>query len=309
MKIYTLDGAINAFFSAQISPTRQECDDLAPEIVRGPMYPFHSPLDVGIIQLAQEIHGDVVPPTQYYGEIESGPTAPVQIYIIKKLSGITYIDVVLQYQRNPSCSMPKLRVIQDLSRYFASAWLQPQYVPQAKRQENQEQISKKLYILNSALPPRYCTLISSLQADLHQLYSPIYPQVLTHGDLNAMNTFVMPVTGQISGLVDWAEASILSFGMGLYGLEIMLGNMDSQGWKYNENRRELEEEFWRLFWDAVDGEKVGPKRQLWSTIKVARELGILLWYGFAWDEGIHERPVSATDTISIRYIDTFLLST
>ncbi|KAI1979099.1 hypothetical protein LOZ53_000367 [Ophidiomyces ophidiicola] len=255
MKIYTLDGAINAFFSAQISPTRQECDDLAAEIVRGPVYPLsiqgcfsytvstngdeenkivqfrvsHSPLDVGIIQLAQEIHGDVVPPTQYYGEVGSGPTAPLQIYIIKKLSGITCIDMVLQYQRNPSCSMPKLRIIQDLSRYFASAWLHPQDVPQAKRKENQEQISKKPFVLNSALPPRYCTLISSLQADLHQLYSPIYPQVLTHGDLNARNTLVMPVTGQISGLVDWAEASILPFGMGLYGLKIMLGNMDSQG--------------------------------------------------------------------------------
>ncbi|KAI1960766.1 hypothetical protein LOZ58_003839 [Ophidiomyces ophidiicola] len=304
MKIYTLDGAINAFFSAQISPTRQECDDLAPEIVRGPMYPFHSPLDVGIIQLAQEIHGDVVPPTQYYGEIESGPTAPVQIYIIKKLSGITYIDVVLQYHRNPSCSMPKLRVIQDLSRLAPPPIRTTSKATRKSRTDLEKAIHSQF-----RLAPRYCTLISSLQADLHQLYSPIYPQVLTHGDLNAMNTFVMPVTGQISGLVDWAEASILSFGMGLYGLEIMLGNMDSQGWKYNENRRELEEEFWRLFWDAVDGEKVGPKRQLWSTIKVARELGILLWYGFAWDEGIHERPISATDTISIRYIDTFLLST
>ncbi|KAI1912747.1 hypothetical protein LOZ61_003185 [Ophidiomyces ophidiicola] len=206
MNIYTLDDAINAFFSAQISPTRQECDE-ENKIVQFRV--SHSPLDVGIIQLTQEIHGDVVPPTQYYGEVGSGPTAPLQIYIIKRLSGITYIDMVLQY--------------------FASAWLHPQDVPQAKRKENQEQISKKLFVLNSALPPRYCTLISSLQADLRQLYSPIYPQVLTHGDLNAMNTLVMPVTGQISGLVDWAEASILPFGMGLYGLEIMLGNKDSQG--------------------------------------------------------------------------------
>ncbi|EEP80171.1 predicted protein [Uncinocarpus reesii 1704] len=173
------------------------------------------------------------------------------------------------------------------ARYFASAWLHPEEVTHAKQQESQERISKKLTILGSVLPRRFHSLISSLQADLHHLYSPVYPQVLTHGDLCEMNILVMPETGQISGIVDWADAR----------------------WKDDENRGQLEEEFWRLFWDAVDVDRNGLKDQLERAVRVARDIGVLLRHGFSWDEGIYEGPVSATDTNSMRYFDALLLST
>ncbi|EFR03713.1 hypothetical protein MGYG_06710 [Nannizzia gypsea CBS 118893] len=270
----------------------------------------HSPLNVDTIQRAQEVHGAVVPLAQYHGELGDGPTAPLKVYAMEKLPGVTYIDMVLDHLRDSSPPMPKLQTIQDLSRYFTSAWLHPEHVTQAKRQESQEHVSRKLSILSSVLPQRFHTLISSLQADLPQLYSPAYPQVLTYGDLCEMNILVMPETGRISGIVDWAEASILPFGTELWGLENMLGSMGSQGWKHDENRGKLEEEFWRLFWGTIDvEEREGLKGRLGRTVRVARGIGILLRHGFTWDEGVHERPISAADTNSLRYLDAFLLST
>lgn len=170
MEIYSLDGTIASFFD-KVSPNRQQCDDLASSLVRGPVVPVsiqgsfsytvstqrdkdqkivqfrvsHSALDVDIIQLAQRIHGDIVPSTRYYGEIGNGPTAPVKVYVIEKLPGVTFIDIMLASERT-SCPMPmpRMRMIEDISRYkykgpailsllssnslsrfFAATWLHP----------------------------------------------------------------------------------------------------------------------------------------------------------------------------------------
>lgn len=142
-------------------------------------------------------------------------------------------------------------------------------------------ISNQLSALASDLPLRFRAVISSLKVGLDQLYSPVYPQVLTHGDLCQLTILLMPETGSISGIVDWAEASILPFGMVLYGLDSFLGNMGSGGWRYDESREILEEKFWRLFWNAADIEGVGLKDQLEETVRMARDIGVFLKYGFA----------------------------
>ena len=66
-----------------------------------------------------------------------------------------------------------------------------------------------------------------------------------------MNIIVDPKTGHTTGVVDWSEAKILPFGVSLWGLENTLGYMDSQGWHYLDNHRELEDLFWRTFEQAV----------------------------------------------------------
>ena len=58
-----------------------------------------------------------------------------------------------------------------------------------------------------------------------------------------MNLLVNPNTGNITGIVDWVESRILPFDFALYGLENLLGRMDSEGWHYYDRCRELESLF------------------------------------------------------------------
>ena len=44
-----------------------------------------------------------------------------------------------------------------------------------------------------------------------------------------MNILVSPITGRITGIIDWAEAKVLPFGLALYGLENLLGYMGPGG--------------------------------------------------------------------------------
>ncbi|WEW59601.1 hypothetical protein PRK78_005075 [Emydomyces testavorans] len=334
MKMYSLENSIRSFFETQVSPNQQQCDELASSLVQGSVFPVpiqgsfsytlstrrdedqkivqfrvsHSALDLKTIQLAKEIHGNIVPSTNYHGEIGDGPTPPVKVYTIEKLPGITQIEMVVKNSTSLPLVRPKM--IQELSRFFSLAWLHPQTVTPAELQEGRRTVSEKLTVLASALPPRFHTAISHAQKNLDQLYSPLYPQVLTHGDLCELNTLIMPDTGCISGLIDWAEASILPFGMALYGLNNFLGGMSSEGWKYDENREKLEAEFWQHFWNTVDIEGIGLKTHLEKPVRTARDLGVLLRYGFVWENGLYERPASEmdTNTDNIRYLDALLLA-
>ena len=99
-------------------------------------------------------------------------------------------------------------------------------------------------LLASTLPTRLIATIARAQKELGELFHPRYPQVLTHGDLNPLNILISSTSGCITGIIDWAEARVLLFGLALYGLENLLGNMGPGGWKYFEIRDELEKRFW-----------------------------------------------------------------
>jgi Ser/Thr protein kinase RdoA (MazF antagonist) len=47
----------------------------------------------------------------------------------------------------------------------------------------------------------------------------LVPWVLTHQDLSGMNILVDPDTGHITGVVDWADATLEPFSMVLWGLD------------------------------------------------------------------------------------------
>ena len=53
---------------------------------------------------------------------------------------------------------------------------------------------------------------------------------LNHGDLSEMNILVDPDTGHITGIIDWVKAKVCPFGIPLWGLENILGNMNARGW-------------------------------------------------------------------------------
>lgn len=115
-----------------------------------------------------------------------------------------------------------------------------------------------------------------------------------------MNIFVDPDTGHITGIIDWAEAKILPFGVSLWGFENTLGYMDSQGWHYYSNCRSLENLFWQTFRDAVGGVSEADMQ----AISVARMAGFFLRYGFTWEDGVREVPVQEPDS-ALRYLDAF----
>ena len=159
------------------------------------------------------------------------------------------------------------------------------------------QIAPKLLKLAAALPDE--RLRSRAQEALENLQRVVaggYPVVLNHGDLIPSNILVDEETWNITGLVDWAEAEFLPFGMCLYGLEHLLGNLHEVShpnggskrsvWAYDDNAEQLRQ----LFYDTLTSlvpELKHRRAELW----LMRDIGVFLWHGYAWDDGAIDRVV------------------
>ncbi|KZM20352.1 transferase [Ascochyta rabiei] len=136
-----------------------------------------------------------------------------------------------------------------------------------------------------------------------------HPVVLNHGDLIPSNILVDKETWEITGLVDWAEAEFLPFGTCLYGLEHLLGFSQSASQKsgrstftYYENAPKLREYFWTCLFRLVP-EITKRQKDTW----LMRDVGVLLWYGYAWDEGAIDRVVDeANDCEELMKLRAFL---
>jgi hypothetical protein len=121
-----------------------------------------------------------------------------------------------------------------------------------------------------------------------------------------MNILVSPTSGRITGIIDWAEAEVLPFGLALYGLENLLGYMGPWGWNYFQIRNKLEQKFWERFWGLIDVGETAVQAKMKNSVRTARGVGILLRYGFEWENGTVERAVTGTDASSLAYLDAFL---
>ena len=137
--------------------------------------------------------------------------------------------------------------------------------------------------------------------------APTYPVVLNHGDLIPSNILVDAKTWRITGIVDWAEAEYLPFGTCLYGLEHILGYLtpapslssppssdctrsfkdDMPALMYYARAKYLRERFWTWMWDELPELK---RRR--DEVMGMRDVGVLLWYGYAWDDGAIDRVVN-----------------
>lgn len=78
-------------------------------------------------------------------------------------------------------------------------------------------------LLARDLPSRFASNLERVRKELPSVFLNALPFVLSHGDLNVMNLLINTETGNITGIVDWAESRILPFGFALYGLENVLG--------------------------------------------------------------------------------------
>lgn len=153
-------------------------------------------------------------------------------------------------------------------------------------------IMQKLQQLAQELPDNWLRERAKITLDKLRAIDD-YPVVLNHGDLIPSNILVNEETWQITGLVDWAEAEYLPFGTCLYGLEHLLGflqapsqELSSPTFVYYDNAAHLRE----LFWATINGlvPELGGRQ---GEVRVMRDLGVLLWHGYAWDEGTIDRVV------------------
>jgi hypothetical protein len=124
-----------------------------------------------------------------------------------------------------------------------------------------------------------------------------WPVVLNHGDLIPSNILVDAEAGAIQGVVDWAEAEWLPFGTCLYALEHFLGYLESATpcgsaptWRYYTHAPFLRARFHEKLLQYASG-----LAHRGSEIGAMRDLGVLLWYGYAWDNGRIDRVVNEED--------------
>ncbi|KAJ0301924.1 hypothetical protein COL516b_007430 [Colletotrichum fioriniae] len=206
----------------------------------------------------------------------------------------------------------------------------------------------RLEIMEKGLPSEFRDVVREVRRDLGDIEG--LPWVVTHGDLVPDNIMVHPPrddgegegegggeawvrrklgwgreerAGGLVGLIDWAEAEWLPFGVGMYGLEEVLGedvvvdgscDVDFVGgggggggsaattitttattttirtssmtrFEYYPEAASLR----ALFWDEV-GRVVGDEEVI-RRAKRAQVLGVLLWRGIAFDDGALERVV------------------
>ncbi|MCJ1377791.1 hypothetical protein MMC17_000887 [Xylographa soralifera] len=304
-------------FETQNEVTQDDCDTYAQNLVKGSVTPvpwqgFHSytlrsnsgliiqfrskasPLDSSTTKLAKQVHGHLAPTTTYHGLM---PNSSVSVWVMEIIAGVGYLFTA------STITTAKLDItVTDFAKFYAASWKNPQ----SPAKEKIHLYTTKFDQLSASLPPRFTEILENTQKNMG-LIIDLVPWVLTHQDLSGMNILVDPDTGHITGVVDWADATIEPFGMALWGLESVLGCSGPKGWLYfgsdpsyshfgcNSSRSRA------LFWKTLLREiECTISDECRHAINEVRILGILLRYGFRWE---YEMLSPVKDTT---YLDVFL---
>jgi hypothetical protein len=253
-------------------------------------------LDLRVTDAAREVHNSLAPATIYLGVLEhSGLLA----YRMEKLQGISYKAFRSKY--GSDVSAVRMTVCEDLASFMAQSWL-------ASRNSNLvrgkigKSIRSRLTLLEEQLPVRFRHVARDLWSKIDAIEA--LPLVLTHGDLVPSNILLDPDTGHLLGIVDWAEAEELPFGTCLYGLDEILGYVSDGRFVYHSDAEQARNAFWRRLKAEI------PElahTDIMRAVLLARDLGILLWHGFAFDDGAIDRVVQeGRDDEEICYLDALL---
>ncbi|KAF2492297.1 hypothetical protein BU16DRAFT_109241 [Lophium mytilinum] len=270
-------------------------------------------LDIEIAGAAKGIYGPKCPLIE---AVESRDHMAIpeglRVYAVEFLAGTPYSKL---QPRSRTLGLHEWarqsRLVKDFAQFVARGWptsapnLQtPSFLLSSSFPEQSTQMTGKV---GASIKSRLAQLVSDLptaalrthaQSILYQLpFIESLPIVVNHGDVVPANILVEPTTGSLAGLVDWAEAEHLPFGTCLYGLEYLLGWIDlesNQSFVYFENVDELRDLFWNELTACIDIDL--GMQELWKgRVALARDLGVLLWFGFAWDDGKIDRVVNRDD--------------
>lgn len=237
-----------------------------------------------IVSLAMTVHPTLVPRTEYLGPLTGYPS--VCVWRMGSMPGDPYLfhvgglnaqqisTTVLDLARHVMLKPLVLRRLYNLTwfqRFFAASWKHPQLDADFQASRYTTALEKLLTALPTDFHATIHDVVNNLDSIIH------LPLVLTHHDLSCGNMLIDPQTGQLTGIIDWADASIEPFGLALWGLQDVIGRRGADGHSYLFDAKANRSLFCGAFLDEVcfTGDTLSLER--------ARSLGVLLRYGFLWD--------------------------
>jgi hypothetical protein len=146
--------------------------------------------------------------------------------------------------------------------------------------------------------------VSQSRAALDDIFE--LPWVLAHDDLSSMNLLLDATTGHLQGVIDWADAAIWPFGTSLWGVESILGYEEPDGWTWlDDGAQPLR----ALFSATLQKELGSLSADKLGLIEKARNLGLLLRYGFVWRDGyiVPTEDTTLVETFLKRKLDVSFL--
>lgn len=256
-------------------------------------------LDMGITRTACHVFRHLAPETEYLGQLKG---ADLHAFSMRKLPGVS----LTEYRATWSNKSARQRMVRDFAQLQASAWRNARHAEELHDEKRTvgSSLTSRLELMTASLPMRFRRIASSILDDISEIEA--LPWVFTHGDFLAANVMVSPHSGELTGLLDWAEAEWLPFGIGMYGLEELLGEDDRGGrLVYYPEASRLRNLFWKQL--ALSIPELGSNTRSTALVKRAQQLGVLLWHGIAFDDGNLNRVVEeGKDDREIQRLAVFL---
>ncbi|KAL7950536.1 hypothetical protein V8C42DRAFT_123579 [Trichoderma barbatum] len=277
-------------------------------------------LDIDTCSEVKAIYGRFAPTTTYLGKvqgiaiqnIDSNVGSPaMHVYLHGRIQGIPLSEFRRRQKmdgREADDRIFKRRLMRGLAKVFALGARGRQPLADVallagsiSKGKIGESMRWRLGLLKGLPGEDLLRHVSEAQSRLDSIEASDW--CLTHGDVLPGNMMVDAKTGRLTGLIDWAEAEWLPFGMALYGVEEVLGeHILSEGFRYYHDHEELRQLFWSKFLSLTRRQAIQPPR-----VEAARNLGILLWRGIAFDDGRIDRVVEAgRDDSEIQKLRLFL---
>jgi len=254
--------------------------------------PARHRLDADVLGRARAVYGDWVPATEPLGPLGSGEPGPdpgsdLHVYEMARLPGVPLSEL------GPADEA----LARDLATFFARGFHRAVTASDPALAAHKGRIGRslgaRLLVLHAGLPSRFRAEASAALRALPAVEA--LPWALTHGDLVPGNVMVRTAgSPRLAGLLDWAEAEFLPFGVGLYGVDELLADAGARA----------------AFWAELAARipELAADARLRATVEAARRLGVLLWHGFAFDDGSLDRVVEVgRDDGEIRRLDRLLL--
>ncbi|PSR94238.1 hypothetical protein BD289DRAFT_427803 [Coniella lustricola] len=218
-------------------------------------------------------------------------------------------------------------IIKDFAHFIEKGWRHRQILKSSvedaaigyRRGKIGTSIQWRLKQMSIRLPQRFRPLALTILHRLDQVME--LPWVLTHGDLVPSNIMVQQPRRHhrhsssteavitMTGLLDWAEAEWLPFGVSLYGLDELLGKVDDSSgqFAYYPQARELYDYFWTCLGQVMLEYDVSQGSEFRSVLDASHAIGFLLWHGIAFDNGKLNRVVDEVeDGQEVGRLDLFL---
>lgn len=270
--------------------------------------PVQYALDLDLAKRAREIYGELAPITRSRGRLRrNGPRASCQVLEMGVVPGVRLSQVLPRSKELSKQDVKKLRYLLDNLASFFLAGIAASDIRRRCTGKVGTSIVDRLAKLAKELPTASLRLRAkeSLKAVRAGAWERL-PVLLTHGDLLPSNIMIDAETWKLNGLVDWAESEDLPFGLALYAVEHVLGYLDvredgGSEWVWYEQARVLRE-----FFESRLRESLASAISE-VDVRVARDVGVLLWHGFAWDDGKIDRVVNEEDdALELLYLRAFL---